>query len=63
MWVFTMIFLVHDPMPAQYEYFATEAQCVTRLNEWSRAAIDWQWKAGGVAGGSFAGCKPAGVRI
>jgi hypothetical protein len=61
MWALIINFLIRDPMPAQVEYFATEAQCVVRLNDWSAAAIAWQWKVGGVGGGSFAMCRRAEV--
>jgi hypothetical protein len=63
MWVLIMILLVRETPPVEYEYFPTEAQCVVRLRDWSAAAIDWQRKAGGIGGGSFAGCQRAQVRI
>lgn len=62
MWILTLILLARETPPVEYEYFATEAQCLVRLNHWSRAAIDWQVKVGGVGGGSLAMCKPAEVR-
>jgi hypothetical protein len=63
MWVLIMILLVRETPPVEYEYFATEAQCVVRLRQWSESVTDWQVQVGGVGGGSFAMCLPAEVRI
>lgn len=62
MWVLIMILLARETPPVEYEYFATEAQCVARLTHWSAAVNDWQMKAGGVGGGSLAMCLPAKVQ-